>query len=302
MNNDKVVDSSAFGSDVARSRLQYWARRAADLIVAGLRLNGGGFLSTEIVQKISPVLKIPIRAGILKCRGGHGRLRWRMETFFTEEPETIRWLDSLTANDVLWDVGANVGLYGIYAALQAGCRVIAFEPEAQNFALLSENILLNGVQERIIATNTPLTRATGFGILHVRILTKGGAYNQFATGSGVEHTCELKDKPAAIKQLQMGFAIDDLLARHGFPFPSHIKIDVDGNEPDIVAGATATLGDPRLKSVLIEIAPNDSAHRAILDMLRKMGFEIVSRRSNWDSRVDKTGQTERPHENVIFRR
>ncbi|MEX2311782.1 MAG: hypothetical protein WD624_04920, partial [Rhodospirillales bacterium] len=36
------------------------------------------------------------------------------------EPETIRWLDSLPAGSVLWDIGANVGAFTVYAAIRCG--------------------------------------------------------------------------------------------------------------------------------------------------------------------------------------
>lgn len=130
MSKLRSFDPAAFGSDTARSRKQIWARRLADVIVGLLGLNRGGFLATEIAQKIAPVIEIPIQSGTLRCRGGHGRLRWRMETFFTEEPETILWLDSFSPDAVFWDVGANVGLYGIPAINKA-----AASPAMQGLAI-----------------------------------------------------------------------------------------------------------------------------------------------------------------------
>ena len=42
----------------------------------------------------------------------------RVETLFTKEPETIKWIDnfSVKSNSIFWDIGANIGLYSIYAA------------------------------------------------------------------------------------------------------------------------------------------------------------------------------------------
>src|SRR6516225_6500482 len=42
---------------------------------------------------------------------------WRARTLLAKEPETIEWIDSFRAGDVFWDVGANVGLYSLYAAV-----------------------------------------------------------------------------------------------------------------------------------------------------------------------------------------
>jgi hypothetical protein len=55
---------------------------------------------------------------------------YRADTYATKEPETIEWLrENLRDGDSFYDVGANIGLYSLYAAkLQPRCRVFAFEP------------------------------------------------------------------------------------------------------------------------------------------------------------------------------
>ena len=41
---------------------------------------------------------------------------WRVHTFFTKEPETLNWIDSFSGDKIVfWDIGANIGLYSIYA-------------------------------------------------------------------------------------------------------------------------------------------------------------------------------------------
>ena len=54
--------------------------------------------------------------------------RFRIDTFSTKEPETLDWIDAIQEGSVLWDIGANVGLYSCYAAKARRCRVVAFEP------------------------------------------------------------------------------------------------------------------------------------------------------------------------------
>lgn len=49
------------------------------------------------------------------------------------EPETLRWIDSvLKPGEVVWDIGANVGLYTSYFGKVEGAMVYAFEPSAVN--------------------------------------------------------------------------------------------------------------------------------------------------------------------------
>jgi FkbM family methyltransferase len=49
---------------------------------------------------------------------------------------------------VLWDIGANVGLYSCYAVKARDCRVFAFEPSVFNLELLARNIFLNGIADQ----------------------------------------------------------------------------------------------------------------------------------------------------------
>ena len=56
---------------------------------------------------------------------------YRVDTFFTKEPETLEWIDTFDRNKdlIFWDIGANVGLYSIYNALKnVNSKTISFEP------------------------------------------------------------------------------------------------------------------------------------------------------------------------------
>jgi FkbM family methyltransferase len=257
------VDPLALGSDVPRSRRQYWRRKFAKAVVSMLRLNRCGPLATEIVQAIDPVLSIETKHGRLLCRGGHGRLVWRAATFHTEEPKTIRWLDSIGVNDCYWDIGANVGLYAIYVAKFRGCGVFAFEPEAQNYALLIENMVLNDVD--IDAMPLAIHDRPSLGNLQMPYLTKGGAYNNFngAVGTNGGH-----------RQRMFGTSVDDLVNNYGLPYPTHLKIDVDGNEPMILEGASKVLKSAR--SLLVEIDKSSPEAMGIFDILKAEGFKVAS--------------------------
>jgi FkbM family methyltransferase len=309
--NEKIsVNPRALGSDVARSRRQLVVRRVAASIVSLFGLNKSGTLATEIVQAINPVVSIDTTYGPLLCRGGHGRLVWRAQTFHTEEPETIRWLDGIGRDDVYWDIGANVGLYAIYVAKFRGCRVVAFEPEAQNYALLIENLVLNGIDsDMMLAAPIALGDRPGLGTLQVRYLTKGGAYNLFRPpGTGDEpvpasvQAVTGQASPAGYRQLTYGTSIDDLVLNQGLPSPTHIKIDVDGIEPAIIAGCQKVLQMPRLRSLLIEINKSSPADLAIIDILRGHGFAVVSDASVWDSKQDRSRADIMPAANIIFTR
>src|ERR1041385_7886227 len=67
----------------------------------------------------------------------------RAETILTKETDTIEWIEGLDERGVFWDIGANIGVYSLYAILRRSVTVLAFEPAAANFHVLSRNIQLN---------------------------------------------------------------------------------------------------------------------------------------------------------------
>ena len=172
---------------------------------------------------------------------------YRIDTFATKEPETLEWVDSIPNGSVVWDVGANVGLYSVYAALARSCRVYAFEPSVFNLELLARNIVLNGVQERVTICPFPLSDVSGVNSFRLSTTAWGGALSTF--GESFDQNGEpLKD----IFTYQIfGIAITDVVRLLGIPQPEYIKIDVDGIEHFVLRGAREVL--TRTDGVLVEI-------------------------------------------------
>ena len=54
---------------------------------------------------------------------------WRYDTFNSKEPETLEWIDSIPGGSILWDVGANIGLYSIYAAKKINAKCWHLNPQ-----------------------------------------------------------------------------------------------------------------------------------------------------------------------------
>ena len=107
--------------------------------------------------------------------------RWRAESFSTKEPETIEWIDQIPNENVLWDIGANVGLYTIYAA-KKGIRVFAFEPSVFNLEVLARNIFINGVRNQVTIIPLPLSGQLIESSLKMTTTDWGGAMSTFEKG------------------------------------------------------------------------------------------------------------------------
>lgn len=187
---------------------------------------------------------------------------WRAMTYFDKEPETIEWIAGIPEGGVLFDIGANIGLYSLWAGVTRQARVFSFEPESGNYATLNTNLRLNGLTERCKAFCVGISDRTGFDELRIRQTEIGGSGHQV----GLKTT---KGVPQGISST----TLDHLVYEAGFPCPSHVKVDVDGIEPAIVRGAARLLSDERLRSVLIELAVMQPSHRAVIDHLVALGFE-----------------------------
>jgi len=109
---------------------------------------------------------------------------FRIDTFSEKEPETLEWIDTFPNNSILWDVGANIGLYSIYAAASKNCNVVAFEPSVFNLELLARNISLNNLQDKI--TIFPLALSNKLNANRMRLTTVewGGALSSFGEKIG----------------------------------------------------------------------------------------------------------------------
>lgn len=192
----------------------------------------------------------------------------RVQTIREKEPWTLEWIAGFRAGDVLVDVGANVGMYTIWAAKTRGARVFAFEPEAQNYALLNRNIQLNGVADRVTAYCLGLSDSAGLSTLHMADLRPG------ASCHSVGEALDFRHEPMAVRFSQgcVAATLDELVASGAIPQPDHVKIDVDGFEPKVIAGARATLAAPRLRSLLVETNRNLPDHLEMVRAIEAAGF------------------------------
>lgn len=196
----------------------------------------------------------------------------RAVRFLTKEPETIAWIDDfMSEGEVFYDVGANIGVFSLYAATRKAATVIAFEPLAVNYGVLNENINLNGLSGRITALNLALHDKTMLSHLNVQELKSGKAGNTFEKPIGSR---SLPFEPAFIQGM-IGMRMDDFIETYGAPFPNHVKIDVDANEPQIIAGMERVLVDPRLKSIAIELNTEWPEHAALVERISAYGFRMI---------------------------
>lgn len=204
---------------------------------------------------------------------------WRANTFSSKEPETLEWIDAIPEGSVLWDIGANIGLYSVYAAKKRGCLVYAFEPSVFNLELLARNAYLNGITDRMCIVPLPLSEGLGASKLRMTTTEWGGALSTFDKGFGWNG----KQIDQVFEYQIFGLSIQDAAERLGIPGPDYIKMDVDGIEHYIIQGGIKVLS--RVRGILIEVNDNFSEQAeqsqrlltgAGLVMVEKRHSEIVA--------------------------
>jgi len=199
--------------------------------------------------------------------------KFRVDTLRSKEPDTIEWIRGFAADEVLVDIGANVGMYTIWAAKTRGVRVFAFEPESQNYALLYRNIIRNGLSDQVIAYCLALSDESAYARLYLSDFFIGGSCHTF--GEQIDH--RLERRQSQYSQGCVSNTLDRLVMDGVIPVPNHIKIDVDGLEHKVVRGCAETLKDPHVKSVLVEINTNLELHRNIIQEMVALGFSYSDR-------------------------
>jgi FkbM family methyltransferase len=135
------------------------------------------------------------------------------------------FVDNVHEGDVVYDIGANAGFFTLLASKLAGPRggVYAFEPLPQNLACLRKHVLLNGRETiRVLPFAVAATSGkTRFAIAH----------NPSQGGLSEHGELEVEIR-----------SLDDLVAA-GMERPGFMKIDVEGAESEVLAGASALLDE-----------------------------------------------------------
>lgn len=204
---------------------------------------------------------------------------FRAKTIFTKEPDTIDWLNENGSKyNCFFDIGANLGLYSIYYAKKFDAKVFSFEPSFKNLELLARNIRLNSLQEHITIISNPLTEKFLVSKYFQGDFKAGAAEASFDNKGYVkEH--EIKNKHTIMNKEKifyntLGISIDNLIDKNLIDLPKLIKIDVDGNEIEILNGCTNFLEKAKKISILIETRPE--TEKAVEQKLINYGFKKIS--------------------------
>jgi FkbM family methyltransferase len=138
--------------------------------------------------------------------------------------------------DLFVDVGANAGSYTVLACAAKGAKGLCFEPVPSTYQRLLNNIRLNDISSRVCAFNFGLSDREG-----ELLFTTGENCTNHVIATGEWSREMIRVRVSTLDAVLQGRC------------PTIIKIDVEGFESSVIKGAEATLSNPVLHSVVMEL-------------------------------------------------
>jgi FkbM family methyltransferase len=142
--------------------------------------------------------------------------------FYTEKDVISSFMDDLEEDDVFYDVGANLGMYSVFAGKRLGSgTVVAFDPQPAVIPTLYRNLDENCGKFEVV--QMALSNKRGFGKIRT----------DFAAGADVK-----RDSGITVRLER----IENIIESARFRAPTVVKVDVEGVELDVLKGFGETLG------------------------------------------------------------
>lgn len=162
--------------------------------------------------------------------------------FLSEYDELCSFLETIKDDDVVYDVGANTGLYSLFAAwnCQQG-KVIAFEPYPPNAEVLRQDIFRNGI-DNIELVEAGLSNSVD-----------EVAFSQPSTDDIRYGSCSINTESCDSTVKIPTFTGDNLVNNGTYSTPNVVKIDVEGAEPLVIEGMEEILSGPDCRAVFCEV-------------------------------------------------
>jgi FkbM family methyltransferase len=178
-----------------------------------------------------------------------------------------RDLPPIGENWTVVDIGAGLGDFSVLAAWQHPGRVVAaFEPYAESFRMLQENLRLNGI-ENVKAFPYAVGARSGAMLL------------QTSTGVAVQHSTASGGDPGRAAPLPVeGVTLEEALRKAGISHCDLLKVDCEGGEYDIFFHAPAdTLRRIQRISMEYHDGCTPHSHVELADFLQQQGFSVTLR-------------------------
>ena len=256
----------------------------------------------ELRNRLARELEITDQAGVYRFRCETVREFNRCLKLYSKEPGTIEWIESeMKPGQVFFDIGANIGVYTIFAArrVSPGGKVYAFEPHAANFTRLIDNVIRNTLQQVVVPCSIALDSKEGFSRFTYDSAGAGTSHSQFSA----DYTAGTDAGGGEIAELKYATTIDHLLASGRIAASHHVKIDVDGNEHLILRGMARLLAFS-VAPLTVQVELNEPYSAENTELLKGRGYALVTKHYTRSAarRMQQTGEEPNEGCNAVFRR
>ncbi|MDG2991515.1 FkbM family methyltransferase [Candidatus Synechococcus calcipolaris G9] len=220
------------------------------------------------------------------------------ETFLChldEWEDMVYLLHVMSEEDLLVDVGANLGIYTLLASGVRGAKSICFEPVPWTYEYLMDNLYLNRLTSKVKAFNYGVSDQDSE--LRFTAYTSRRSFGNRVVKEGDELDEDTPTITVKVKKL------DEILEGE---CPSVLKIDAEGYETPVLSGAEGLLSNPTLHTVILELIGSGSLYgfneKDIMETMSSHNFvpytyEPFSRQLK---RLDDQNQKSHGSRNTIF--
>jgi FkbM family methyltransferase len=201
-------------------------------------------------------------------------------TYFLEERVIDRWCEIAKGSEMILDIGANAGIFSLAAAASnPTARIYAFEPTPEIAAHLRKTVKQNHLEDRLFIHECAVSSESG--IAHLNVFSNGGdneGMNFLTAERRSESTLEVPT-----------ISVDDFCDQWEITKVDLIKIDVQGNEPAVLAGAKKLLDQRDLPTIFTELNWNlgsleNCEASKTLDALEQRGYRFADPNGTYDFR------------------
>lgn len=185
-----------------------------------VRIEKPGMTEAQLDKVEMPRLEVIRLKNGLMMTGDSELEKWRAETLFSKEPETIAWIDHCSKRGgIFYDVGANIGGYSLYAAYtNSELKVYSFEPVINNYLILLRNRELNKLGN-LTPFQLALSSANGLDTLYILDTRVGG--------SGAQISAPINERGQSFeplaKEVLLCLRLDSMVDEYHFPPPKLYK-------------------------------------------------------------------------------
>lgn len=162
-------------------------------------------------------------------------------------------------NAIVVDLGANIGVYSVYAAKMGASKVYAFEPNKEAYNVLCKNIRGNNLEGKIIPFNLAVNKED----VSVNIPVKSSPFNQI---------CCFENKILEGYHLVPSITVDRIIDENSIKSIDILKMDCEGAEFDIVVSLTEATCRV-IREIRMEYHRNPG--KGLVDILMSHGFRII---------------------------